>query len=325
MSDTDTPFDSEPCLEGTDFEFVKPLSSGAFGTVQLVRSKTSNQLFAAKFIPRGEQVTKYVQREIIALRSLFHPHVVAFKEVFLTRGHLGIAMEYAAGGDLFKLVKERNGLPEAEVHKYFLQLILGLDYIHRRNFVSRDIKLENLVIGVSGGRRCLKICDFGFAKGEFDSQPATLAGTLSYIAPEVLSGGRGETYDGKTSDIWSCAVVLYVMLFSSYPFDQPEDAKLNIKQKRQILYARICAGRVKVPMTVSAECEDLLYKMLEPDPGKRLISSEVMRHPWVAKGMGAEFLTFNESPALVPPANASWVQSEETIKMVCKEAATLGR
>lgn len=107
-----------------------------------------------------QQVTKYVEREIINHRCLVHPHIVQFKEVFLTPGHLGIAMEFASGGDMFEYVVRKNGLREDEARWFFQQLVVGLDYCHRMGVVNRDIKLENTLLD-SSPRPLVKICDFG--------------------------------------------------------------------------------------------------------------------------------------------------------------------
>lgn len=141
---------------------VKDLNSGTFGFVQLALDRTTGRQVAIKFIERGDkvrqhdthhtstarpilsslltllfaisaslQVTKYVEREILNHRQLVHPHIVQFKEVFLTDRYLGIAMEYAAGGDMFEYVVRKGGLRESEARWFFQQLIVATDYIHR--------------------------------------------------------------------------------------------------------------------------------------------------------------------------------------------------
>lgn len=89
----------------------------------------------------GLQITKYVERELLNHNRLLHPHIIQFKEVFLTNEFLGIAMEFAPGGDMFQYVKQRNGLQEYEARWFFQQLIIALDYCHKIGVVNRDIKL----------------------------------------------------------------------------------------------------------------------------------------------------------------------------------------
>jgi len=153
----------EPLQNHPKYEKVKDLNSGTFGFVQLCKDKTTGEMCAIKFIERGDKITKYVEREIVNHRLLIHPHIVQFKEVFLTHHYLGIAMEYAPGGDMFEYVVKKNGLREDEARWFFQQLIVGLDYCHRMSVVNRDIKLENTLLD-SSPRPLVKICDFGYSK-----------------------------------------------------------------------------------------------------------------------------------------------------------------
>jgi len=106
-----------------------------------------------------------VKREIKNHRSLHHPHIINFEEVFLTPNHIGIVMEYAAGGDLFDYVVSRPGscLAEDEARWFFQQLICAVDYMHHKEVVNRDMKLENSLL-TNDKRPLLKICDFGYSK-----------------------------------------------------------------------------------------------------------------------------------------------------------------
>jgi serine/threonine-protein kinase SRK2 len=101
-----------------------------------------------------------VEREILNHRQLVHPHIVQFKEVFLTQRYLCIAMEYAAGGDMFEYVVRKGGLRESEARWFFQQLVIAIDYTHRMGVANRDIKLENTLLDGSP-RPLIKICDFG--------------------------------------------------------------------------------------------------------------------------------------------------------------------
>lgn len=134
---------------------------------------------AIKFIPRGRYINKYVAREIVNHSHLLHPHIVQFKEVFLTADYLAIAMEYVAGGDMFAYVKRRGGLEEDEARWFFQQLIMALAYSHEIGVVNRDIKLENTLLN-NGKRPLLKICDFGYSKNDKDSLPKSKVGTPGY-------------------------------------------------------------------------------------------------------------------------------------------------
>jgi serine/threonine-protein kinase SRK2 len=106
-------------------------------------------------------------------------------QVFLTENYLGIAMEYANGGDSFEYVRKKGGLHENEARWFFQQLIVALDYCHRKGVINRDVKLENTLIHWAR-KPLLKICDFGYSKDmKYQSAPASRVGTPAYLAPEV--------------------------------------------------------------------------------------------------------------------------------------------
>jgi serine/threonine-protein kinase SRK2 len=106
-------------------------------------------------------------------------------QVFLTEHYLGIAMEYANGGDSFEYVRKKGGLHENEARWFFQQLIVALDYCHRKGVINRDVKLENTLIHWAR-KPLLKICDFGYSKDmKYQSAPASRVGTPAYLAPEV--------------------------------------------------------------------------------------------------------------------------------------------
>ena len=108
-------------------------------------------------------------------RLLLHPHIVQLQEVFLTEHFLGIAMEYANGGDTFDYVVQQKGIQEPQARWLFQQLIIAIDYCHKKNIVNRDLKLENTLLHWHPGRSwpTLKLCDFGYSKNE-DTQVCAL-------------------------------------------------------------------------------------------------------------------------------------------------------
>nr|XP_027094707.1 serine/threonine-protein kinase SAPK1-like isoform X2 [Coffea arabica] len=176
------------------YEIVKDIGSGNFGVAKLVRERWTKELFAVKFIERGQKIDEHVQREIMNHRSLKHPNIIRFKEVLLTPTHLAIVMEYAAGGELFARICNAGRFNEDEARFFFQQLISGVSYCHSMQICHRDLKLENTLLDGSLAPR-VKICDFGYSKSAvFHSQPKSTVGTPAYIAPEVLSK---KEYDGK--------------------------------------------------------------------------------------------------------------------------------
>ncbi|GAX81597.1 hypothetical protein CEUSTIGMA_g9025.t1 [Chlamydomonas eustigma] len=306
----------EPLLGHPTYEKIKDLNSGTFGFVQLCRNKITKEQCAIKFIERGDKITKYVEREIINHRTLIHPHIVQFKEGFLTEHYLGIVMEFVGGGDMFEYVVKKNGLREEEARWFFQQLIVGLDYCHRMGVVNRDIKLENTLLDTSP-RPLVKLCDFGYSKHEkYQSAPGSRVGTPAYLAPEVILTTKGKTYDGKTADVWSCGVMLYVMLVGAYPFERPEDK--NDNQKLQKMIQRILHVDYKIPSSikVSDDCKDLMSRILVADPTKRLNIQDIFRHPWYTKNLPPGVIEMNSRPQPTPEG----LQSIEAVKKLLEEA-----
>ncbi|XP_044484498.1 serine/threonine-protein kinase SAPK2-like [Mangifera indica] len=294
------------------YEILKDIGSGNFGVAKLVRDTWSGELYAVKYIERGQKIDEHVQREIMNHRALKHPNIIRFKEVFITPTHLAIVMEYAAGGELFERICTAGRFSEDEARYFFQQLISGVSYCHSMQICHRDLKLENTLLDGSTAPR-LKICDFGYSKSSvLHSQPKSTVGTPAYIAPEVLS--RKE-YDGKIADVWSCGVTLYVMLVGAYPFEDPEDPR-NFRKTIQ----RILSVHYSIPdyVRVSMECKHLLSRIFVANPEKRITIEEIKKHPWFLKNLPMEFM--EEEGELKNDEENENSQSVEEILAIIQEA-----
>lgn len=284
---------------------------------------------AIKYIERGDKVDENVQREITCHRTLEHPNVIDFREVFLTNQHLALVMEYAAGGELFDRVCSKGRCSEHEARYFFQQLIAGVYYCHKMKVAHRDLKvrfrlqlsclypsvvqsltllhalmllppmglvlqLENALLDVDlrNGERAprLKICDFGYSKSSLlHSQPKSTVGTPAYIAPEVL---KHRHYDGERADVWSCGVTLYVLMVGAYPFEDQQDPR-NFRRTIE----HIMAVRYVIPPDVemSANCRDLLQRIFVADPEQRISMRGVISHSWFQENLPQELLpTFRD-------------------------------
>ncbi|XP_061358941.1 serine/threonine-protein kinase SAPK3-like isoform X1 [Gastrolobium bilobum] len=307
------------------YEPLKDLGSGNFGVARLAKDKKTAELVAVKYIERGKKIDENVQREIINHRSLRHPNIIRFKEVFLTPTHLAIVLEYASGGELFERICTAGRFSEDEARYFFQQLISGVSYCHSMEICHRDLKLENTLLDGNPSPR-LKICDFGYSKvldiqlqsALLHSQPKSTVGTPAYIAPEVLS--RKE-YDGKIADVWSCGVTLYVMLVGAYPFEDPEDPR-NFKKT----IGRIIGVQYSIPdyVRVSTECRNLLSRIFVANPAKRITIPEIKQNPWFLKNLPKEIIEaerkgFEETKKDQP------IQSVEEIMSIIKEASIPGQ
>ncbi|CAI9106343.1 OLC1v1005473C1 [Oldenlandia corymbosa var. corymbosa] len=299
------------------YEVVKDLGAGNFGVARLMRNKQTKELVAMKYIERGRKIDENVAREIINHRSLLHPNIIRFKEVILTPTHLGIVMEYAAGGELFDRICQAGRFSEDEARYFFQQLISGVCYCHTMQICHRDLKLENTLLDSSPAPR-LKICDFGYSKSSvLHSRPKSTVGTPAYIAPEVLS--RRE-YDGKMADVWSCGVTLYVMLVGAYPFEDPDDPK-NFRKT----IAKIMAVQYKIPdyVHISQDCRNLLSRIFTTTPARRISIKEIKSHPWFLKNLPRE-LTEAAQSIYYQKNNPNFsLQSIEEIMQIVGEARNL--
>lgn len=154
------------------YECLSILGSGAFGTVALCADTASKQgkKKAIKFIS-GVTDRKRILGEILNHRILQHPHVIQFSRVINFPGMLGIVMEYANRGNLFQYVKCQRRLDERTARVFFQQIVLAVEYCHRKGVVNRDIKLDNILLQEAGAIPIIKLCDFGYSKNDQDSLP----------------------------------------------------------------------------------------------------------------------------------------------------------
>jgi serine/threonine protein kinase len=200
---------------------------------------------------------------------LNHNNVVKFYETFESNHHILIIMEYISCGDLLTFVRKRTKLSEKIAKFIFRQIIEALQYIHSKNIIHRDIKLDNILIDLNN---TIKLCDFGVSK-QIKNKEAVFdqCGTPAYIAPEIL---RNEGFQGFSADIWSAGIVLYAMVQGRVPF---------FTKEVQDLYLLITKSEYTPLQGSSPELEDLISKILEKNPSKRITSEQILEHPWMNK------------------------------------------
>lgn len=188
-------------------------------------------------------------------------------------------MEYVKGGELFCYIDEQGGLSEMQVVYMFRQIIAALIYCHRIHIHHRDLKPENILLDRETFQ--IKLVDFGMAAlqpfGKFLSTPC---GSPHYAAPEILSC---KPYDGGQADIWSCGVILYVMLTGLTPFNYPNDDRMSEEKRTCLLYQAIRTARYEMPEELSDEGRDLLRRIFVPNPGRRITMKEIWNHPFLHK------------------------------------------
>jgi serine/threonine protein kinase len=196
-----------------------------------------------------------------------HKNIVTLFETFENKKYTFIIMENIIGGNLLQSVKKMTKLTENQSKNIFKQLIETIKYIHSKNIVHRDIKLDNILIDLNNN---IKICDFGVGKQYINGEKLKdKCGTPAYIAPEIL---KNFGYEGPPVDIWSSGVVLYALLSGTVPF------KANNSKDLQKL---ILKGVYKKISGISFEAQDLIDKLLEVDPRKRISIDGIFKHPWM--------------------------------------------
>ncbi|XP_078171057.1 CBL-interacting protein kinase 1-like isoform X2 [Carex rostrata] len=246
------------------------LGEGGFGTVKFARHVATGEPFAIKILERHSVLARkfheQLKREIGTLKLLRHPHIVRLHEVSASQTKIYIVLEYVSGGELYNKIRK---LSEQEGRKIFQQIIDAVSYCHDRGVYHRDLKPENILMDAKGN---IKISDFGLSAlpqhlGR-DGLLHTTCGSPNYVAPEVLLN-RG--YDGSLSDIWSCGVVLYVILTGDLPFDANNIA---------LLCQKIVKGDMKIPKWLSPGAQDILKRILDPRPITRLNMAGIKAHDW---------------------------------------------
>ncbi|WOL00648.1 CBL-interacting protein kinase 18 [Canna indica] len=258
------------------YEVGRLLGKGTFAKVYYARNMMTSQSVAIKVIDK-EKVLKVgmidqIKREISVMRLVKHPNVVQLYEVMATRSKIYFVLEYVRGGELFNKVT-KGRLKEDVARKYFQQLISAVDFCHSRGVYHRDLKPENLLLDDNGN---LKISDFGLSALAESKKPDgllhTTCGTPAYVAPEVISR---KGYDGAKADIWSCGVILYVLLTGYLPFQCP-----NLID----MYRKISKADFRCPSWFPSDVRRLLFRILDPNPSSRIPISNIMEYPWFKRG-----------------------------------------
>jgi 5'-AMP-activated protein kinase, catalytic alpha subunit len=259
------------------YEMGRLLGQGTFAKVYHARNTRTSVSVAIKVIDKGKVVkvglVDQIKREISAMKLVRHPNIVQLNEVIATKTKIYFVLEYVKGGELLAKVK-RGRLKEDVARKYFQQLICALDFCHSRGVYHRDLKLENLLLDENSD---LKVSDFGLsALAECRRQDGllhTTCGTPAYVAPEVINR---KGYDGAKADIWSCGVILFVLLAGYLPF----------YDKNLIdLYKKIDSADFRCPTWFSTHVRRLLLRILDPTPGTRISIEKIMENPWFRQGL----------------------------------------
>ena len=265
------------------YDTLKVLGEGAFGKVEKVRHKISKQIRAMKIIHKdqiqlGSEEEQALIKEINIVKTLDHPNIMKVFEYYNNDNCLFIISELLSGGELFDKIKENKFLKE-EVCAYLMkQIFSAVDFCHEKKIIHRDLKPENVLIESEEEARkeffTVKLIDFGTSDKMKKGQKLDLqVGTPYYTAPEVLNNNYNEK-----CDLWSCGVMMYLMLCGKQPFNGDNDDEIYEK-------IRLC----KIDFNdeewdnISNDAKDLIKKLLIKDTNKRYSAKKALSHPWIVK------------------------------------------
>ncbi|KAI5819173.1 hypothetical protein BZA77DRAFT_241919 [Pyronema omphalodes] len=312
-----------------DFEIIKPISKGAFGSVYLSKKKSTGDYFAIKVLKKADMIAKNQVTNVRAERAIMmvqgeSDFVAKLFWTFASKDYLYLVMEYLNGGDCGALIKVLQGLPEEWAKKYVAEVVLGLEHLHSKGIVHRDLKPDNLLIDQKGH---LKLTDFGLSRmgligrqkrAQTQSQDSTpdllkqgpfFVGTPDYLAPETING----TGQDETSDWWSLGCILFEFIYGYPPFNAETPEKV---------FENILARKIDWPDEeddeASPEARNLMESLMCSDQTKRLGANgaeEVKKHPFFADINWDTLL--EEEPSFVPesqdPENTEYFDSRGAV------------
>ncbi|KAH0565302.1 hypothetical protein GP486_001302 [Trichoglossum hirsutum] len=250
-------------MTASDFEPLRCLGKGTYGTVLLVRHLATGRLYAQKqfrkaFLTVHKKLVEQTKTERAILESVNrHPFVVKLYYAFQDHEKLYLILEYAQGGELFTHLAMERMFSEDVASFYMAEMVLALEHLHRNvGVVYRDLKPENCLLDAEGH---LLLTDFGLSKVAVDDEDRcnSLLGTIEYMAPEVILGNNY----GMAVDWWSLGALGFDLLTGSPPFQANNHAKIQEKILKQ---------KLSLPYFLSPDAKDLLTRLLRKEPNKRL-------------------------------------------------------
>ncbi|XP_010522895.1 PREDICTED: CBL-interacting serine/threonine-protein kinase 9 [Tarenaya hassleriana] len=294
------------------YEMGRTLGEGSFAKVKFARDTVTGDLAAIKILDRDKvlrhKMVEQIKREISTMKLIKHPNVVEIIEVMASKTKIYIVLEFVNGGELFDKIAQQGRLKEDEARRYFQQLINAVDYCHSRGVYHRDLKPENLILDGNG---MLKVSDFGLSALSpqigGDGLLHTACGTPNYVAPEVISD---KGYDGASADVWSCGVILFVLMAGYLPFDDP-----NLMN----LYRRICKADFACPPWFSSAARKLIGRILDPNPLTRIRIAEILEDEWFKKSYKPPCFEQDDEDVNLDDVDAAFSNSKECLVTERKE------
>ncbi|CAD8135671.1 unnamed protein product [Paramecium pentaurelia] len=256
---------------------IKVLGKGTFAKVFLGHKIINKSKFAVKTFQKSALIDKKnTQRqglinEINILRSCDHPNIIKLYEIYESEDYIYLVMELLQGGELFDIILETPFFLESKIALIMFKIFDALEYLHTKNIMHRDIKLENILLKDKSENFDLKIADFGLASYTESELLIKRCGTPGYVAPEILDDQK---YNEKV-DVFSAGIILYILLTGQAPFYG--NSLDDVIEKN-----RVCQINFQ-GLKISQDAQDLLYKTLEPNPKNRISSLEALSHPFISR------------------------------------------
>jgi polo-like kinase 1 len=285
------------------------LGKGGFAKCYEFTCCDTKRIYAAKVVTKSSLVKSRAKQKLISEikihKSLHHPQIVAFEHYFEDPENVYILLEMCQNQSLNELLKRRKRLTEIETQCYIIQIIKALKYLHSHRVIHRDLKLGNLFLT---DKMELKVGDFGLAtKLEFEGErKRTVCGTPNYIAPEILDGKTGHSYE---VDIWSLGVICYTLIIGKPPFET-QDVKSTYKRIKMNAYT-FPEGAV-----ISEAAKALITEILNTDPLKRPNLDQILAHDFFNQGTSI--------PKLLPTSTLACTPSLSYIRQFMPDAGSNG-
>jgi calcium-dependent protein kinase len=260
------------------YKMTEKLGAGTFGKVYKCLHIPSNSYRAMKIVKRDsvnyQDDEKTFLKEIEVLSKLDHPNIVKIFEYFVDDNNYYVVSELIQGGELYEQLIKVKTYSEATAAIILEQLFSAVYYLHENNIVHRDLKPENIMMemmNTEGNDFFIKLIDFGSANYYDREKLSMKIGTAYYIAPEVLNN----KYNNKC-DLWSCGVIMYILLSGSPPFQGEDDQEVmqNVRKGKFDFFGTEWDG-------ISPSAKDLISKLLTMDQAKRISASDALKHPWL--------------------------------------------
>jgi serine/threonine protein kinase len=296
-----------------DFSVERLIGSGGFGRVYCVEHLSSGKHFAMKVLKK-EQLQQLNQlahtlNERKVLGNSTSPFIVKLHYAFQTPDRLFMVMDYARGGELFTHIRRLGRLPEDMARFYAAEILLGMDWLHERGIIYRDLKPENVLLDADGH---IKLSDFGLSKLGLIQERYTFSvcGTPEYMAPEILEGGGHD----RAVDFWGLGTLIYEMLAGMPPVSHTE------RRNKQAILKTIKNSKLSIKTWFSNEAGDLITKLLHPkvsatQAARRLTSAaKIKSHAFFSSINWTNLAAKQVEPPYQPKVNEDVVGSQSEIE-----------